>query len=258
MKRIFLLIAAFAFIATMDAQTWIQVKHATDQQRNFKIGGSFAEYGDISITIATDQNDWSPTGLSTASIIRLTCGSGDTITGLAGGADGRIITIFNVGSNSATLISESSSSTAANRFKTVAGNVRIPVNGLVTLIYDSTTSRWRVQAQSQKAGIYRGLITQTSTSAPTETAVLENSLPTTVTWARTSAGFYTATLAVATTAKVFVIVGQPTTASSPPVVVDWTWGQSSATVVITIKTYNSGTLTDADLSSTPVEIYMYP
>jgi len=80
-------------------------------------GSTFALTGDISPSqITSNQNDYSPTGLSTASTLRLTTDASRNITGLAGGADGRIIIIHNVGTNAIVLVDESSLSTDANRF----------------------------------------------------------------------------------------------------------------------------------------------
>jgi len=104
--------------------------------------------GDISPPqITSDQNDYNPTGLSTASTLRLdtdaNSGAGRSVTGLQGGADGRIILVHNVGSNPLRLKSENASSSAANRFSfpfdVVLGSKRS-----ATLQYDSTSSRWRL------------------------------------------------------------------------------------------------------------------
>jgi len=106
--------------------------------------GSVAFRGDISpTTISADQNDYNPTGLSTASTIRLTATGTFNITGLAGGADGRIIILHNVDTADALiLIDESASSTAANRFALTA-NLTLTPDTVVMLQYDSTLSRWR-------------------------------------------------------------------------------------------------------------------
>lgn len=99
--------------------------------------------GDISPTqITANQNDYSPTGLSTAAVLRLSSDATRNITGLAGGADGRVIVIHNVGSNAIVLIDESASSTAGNRFALV-GDLTINGDHSVALQYDSTSSRWR-------------------------------------------------------------------------------------------------------------------
>lgn len=109
---------------------------------------SFALPGDISPSqITSDQNDYNPTGLADASTLRLdtdsNSGAGRSITGLAGGADGRVIIIHNVGSNPLRLKSENASSSAGNRFA-LAVDVVLGSKRSATLQYDSTSSRWRL------------------------------------------------------------------------------------------------------------------
>ena len=116
----------------------------------------FALTGDITPTaLSADQNDYNPTGLSTASVLRLEAsGAARSITGLAGGTDGRIIVIHNIGATYALyLINETGggASAAANRFALGGGTLTITPNYTVILQYDSTSSRWRVLGTSAKA-----------------------------------------------------------------------------------------------------------
>lgn len=100
--------------------------------------------GRISPTqISANTNDWAPTGFSTCSVIRVSTDASRNLTGLAGGADGRLILLLNVGSNNLVLKNEDSNSTAANRFS--AGGDRTLAGGDGAILwYDSTSSRWRV------------------------------------------------------------------------------------------------------------------
>lgn len=101
--------------------------------------------------------------------------------------------------------------------------------------------------------VWRGLLTQSSTSAPTA-VVLENSLGGTITWARTSAGLYTGTLTGAFTAsKTFLSLVQGGGVDGHYQVV-----RTSADV-ITITTDDADTpaVTDSQLSSSPLEILVY-
>jgi len=95
-------------------------------------------------TIAADQNNYAPTGATTASEIFIDGGASDrNITGLAGGAAGRILGIVNKGTtNSLVLKNSSASSTATNRFLFPA-DVTLPPNTALVLRYDGTSSRWR-------------------------------------------------------------------------------------------------------------------
>ncbi len=107
--------------------------------------GTVAFTGVISPSITADQDDWAPTGLSSAAIIRLTTDATRSINGLTGGSTGRTIFLFNVGSHDAILEAEAASSTAANRFD-IAEDLTISPKAGVILQYDNTTSRWRLAA----------------------------------------------------------------------------------------------------------------
>ena len=110
------------------------------------LSANVAFSGDITPSqITSNQNNYSPTGLSTAVTLRLDTDASRDITGLAGGADGRIIIIANIGSFNIVLKHESSSSTAGNRFiLSSATDVTLTPNQDVMLQYDSTSSRWRL------------------------------------------------------------------------------------------------------------------
>ncbi len=92
-------------------------------------------------SITASQNDYAPTGFATAFLIRLTSNNNWNITGLAGGAAGRIVILVNIGAFQITLTPEDAASTAANRFTSAFGKT-ILAGLAVVLIYDSTTSRW--------------------------------------------------------------------------------------------------------------------
>ena len=94
--------------------------------------------------ITADQNDYAPTGHATASVLRLSSDALRNITGLAGGVDGRLVQIHNVGSNQIDLKGEDAGSTAANRFSGTAATYAIQAGRFGLLTYDGTASRWRV------------------------------------------------------------------------------------------------------------------
>lgn len=105
--------------------------------------GSWARSGDITPPqITANQNDYNPTGLSTASVLRLTSDASRNITSLAGGADGRIITLINVGSFPIVIKDEDGATgTAANRFS-LTGDITLNTAQAATFIYDATNARW--------------------------------------------------------------------------------------------------------------------
>lgn len=107
--------------------------------------------GDISPSqITANQNDYSPTGLSTASVLRLTTDASRNITGLAGGADGRVIFMHNVGSFNFVLMDGDTGSSSANRFNLEA-DITVRPDAVVMLQYDSTSSRWRAVGKQSSA-----------------------------------------------------------------------------------------------------------
>jgi hypothetical protein len=107
---------------------------------------AFTLSGIISPTqITANQNNYNPTSLADAAVLRLATDASRTITGLAGGASGRIITIYNVGSFNIALADESASSTDANRFA-IVGNATIAPDQSATLQYDATSARWRLKS----------------------------------------------------------------------------------------------------------------
>ncbi len=93
--------------------------------------------------ITADQNDYT---LPTADIVRLDAAAARNITGFAAGTSGQAVLIVNVGSHAITIKHQSASSTDANRVVVPwAGDCVLNASGgSAVLVYDSTTSRWRV------------------------------------------------------------------------------------------------------------------
>ena len=82
---------------------------------------------------------------SATSFIRFTNATGPTITGFANGVNGKHLTITNTGAGTVTVANNNAGSVAANRIITGTGaNVTIPTGSSVTMIYDATSSLWRV------------------------------------------------------------------------------------------------------------------
>lgn len=98
--------------------------------------------------LSGDVNNYSPTNLASSFAIRINGGAADrNITGLATGSDGRLVLIINIGAtNTLTLVDQSASSTAANRFL-IGADLVLPINASVFLRYDGTSSRWRPVGQ---------------------------------------------------------------------------------------------------------------
>jgi hypothetical protein len=94
--------------------------------------------------ITSNQNDYNPTGLNGAFELRLNSDAARNITSIAGGVDGRILIVTNVGSFVITIKDDDGSTgTAANRFA-LSADVPIAVDETRIFKYDGTSSRWRL------------------------------------------------------------------------------------------------------------------
>lgn len=101
-------------------------------------------------TISADQNNYNPTGWSTANVVRLITNNTTfrTITGAQAGAAGEVKYLVNLGAptvNSGVILTlEDAASTAANRFARMSGTNYIIADGGCIIWYDGTSSRWRI------------------------------------------------------------------------------------------------------------------
>jgi len=91
--------------------------------------------------IGANQDDYAPTNLGWSTVLRLSTDASRDITGITGGASGRILFLFNVGGFNIVLKNDVTS-TAANRFLFPADITLAPNEG-IGIMYDSTSSRWR-------------------------------------------------------------------------------------------------------------------
>jgi hypothetical protein len=94
------------------------------------------------VLAAGDTPDYAPTDFATARIVRMTSNAAgtSTLSGLAGGSNGRVITLVNVGAYAINTLASSGLSAAANRF---AEAFAVPIGGSVTIWYDGTSALWR-------------------------------------------------------------------------------------------------------------------
>jgi hypothetical protein len=91
---------------------------------------------------------------------RLSSDTSRSITGLAGGSDGKKYLIANIGANNIVFADDSPSSLAANRILTGTGDdLTLLPNQLVMAIYDNGTQRWRLGAKSGgSVGVDLGIV----------------------------------------------------------------------------------------------------
>jgi hypothetical protein len=110
----------------------------------------------VSATISANTDNWNPTGLATASALRVTLTANWNLTGIVAPSDDRLMILDNIGGGTLTL-KHDVTSTAANRFLCVGDvDMTLPVDGWTWLQYDFTSSRWRVLGTSATipAGTY--------------------------------------------------------------------------------------------------------
>ena len=94
--------------------------------------------------LTSDQDNYNPTGFDVASTIRISGDNGiRAITSLAAQTTGEKKTFLNIGSFPIYFAGEHPDGTAANRI-ILSGDFVLMPNQSVTLIYDGTSSRWRI------------------------------------------------------------------------------------------------------------------
>lgn len=94
--------------------------------------------------LAADTDNWNPTGLDGADIIRASTDASHNLTGIVAPAAMRAIVLENIGSFDLVLIHDATS-TAANRFYCPSStDLTVGTNTAVLLVYDATSARWRV------------------------------------------------------------------------------------------------------------------
>ncbi|CAB4142780.1 hypothetical protein UFOVP435_21 [uncultured Caudovirales phage] len=88
-------------------------------------------------------NNWAPVGIASCALIRVSSSTPVNITGIAvpNAAEGRLLTIRNVGSFDVTLTRDDAASSAANRFL-IGANTVLRAGDSISLTYDATAQRW--------------------------------------------------------------------------------------------------------------------
>lgn len=100
--------------------------------------------------LVADTNDWAPVNFATRTIFRISTDAARNLTGIAGGGDGRIVLLQNVGNNPLTLKHENVGSIAVNRLwigsadgATLFGDQTLRPGRSIWIIYDPVLTRWR-------------------------------------------------------------------------------------------------------------------
>lgn len=96
--------------------------------------------------LSASQNDFQPGGVTFVEvavlILRTLGGTSRSISGFAGGEDGRILFVLNEGTATIDLLHESSSSAAANRLDLYSNNNQT-IGPAIGLIYNGARQRWQ-------------------------------------------------------------------------------------------------------------------
>jgi hypothetical protein len=138
---------AFKLKVSNDGTTFVEALAIDHNSGNVALPRGVALTGVISPSqITSNQNDYNPTGGSWASVLNLSSDALRSVSGLAGGTEGRIVALVNTGSQAILLLSESASSTAANRFA-LGSDLAIGAKQTTILRYDGTAARWYALAR---------------------------------------------------------------------------------------------------------------
>ncbi len=133
---------AFKLKVSNDGTTFVEALTIDQSSGNAALPRGLALTGVIAPSqITANQNDYNPTGIASASVVNLSSDALRSISGLAGGAEGRVVALLNTGSQTIVLLNESASSTTANRF-TAGSDLAIGAKQAVLLRYDGTAARW--------------------------------------------------------------------------------------------------------------------
>lgn len=99
------------------------------------------------IALITGQNNNVPT--DTTTLLRITGpGGAFSISGLANGFDGKIVTLLNTTAHNLTISNQSTFSLAANRIQSGEGTIIVRENGTITFQYSGSLSRWMVTSHT--------------------------------------------------------------------------------------------------------------
>lgn len=137
MKKLLTLLAFFvASCSPLPAQNTLAGNLTVQQSVKFT--------GDITPPqLTADVDDYAPASFSAATFLRVAADAPRVITGLAGGADGRIVWLSNIGGYPISLAHAFTGSAAANRFDLGGANYELAAGNGLGLWYDATAARWR-------------------------------------------------------------------------------------------------------------------
>jgi hypothetical protein len=142
---------AFKLKVSPDGSAWTEALNIDQNTGNLTLPRGLSLTGVISpAQITANQNDYNPAGLAAASVLQISADAARSISGLADGTEGRCLTVINVGSQPVTLLADSASSSASNRFS-LGSDLTIAARQAAILRYDGTAARWQAIAGGARA-----------------------------------------------------------------------------------------------------------
>ena len=150
----------------------IKIADGTAPNTTLDVNGAVSFREGTALTLTNGVN--SDIALTEYSFFRITGPTAAfSITGFAGGNDGRMLTIMNNTSQVMTLTHQATS-TSANQINTGGTNTTIAANGMATLYYSSNLSKWIVTAVTGATPIFTTINTGTYTDSM---IVINNGIP---------------------------------------------------------------------------------
>jgi hypothetical protein len=144
-KHVFTVGQPHASDAVLQTPIPVLTLNATSAGGRVNVGGEML-YTAVSspAQIVANQNNYATAGYAR---LRLNTDAARSITGMAGGVDGRILYIVNVGAFGLTFTNQDVASVAANRIIVGHGApLTVAADEAIIFMYDGTTARWRVMA----------------------------------------------------------------------------------------------------------------
>lgn len=128
-------------------------------------------------TLSVNTDNWNPTGLQGASVIRISASANINLNGIQAQPAGTVITLENIGGFSIAVLPNQASSSAANRFALPRPELLQPGQSL-KLIYDGPLAEWALNQATPSVVLPVGAKRQTVLSGPTS-GTLPSFLPAT-------------------------------------------------------------------------------
>lgn len=134
---------AFKLKVSPDGSAWIEALMVDQASGNATWPRGLLLTGVVApAEITANVNDYSPAGIAGAAVLQLSADAARNVSGLAGGSEGRVVSLINVGGPPITLLDDSAASAAANRFA-FGGHLTLMAKQCALLRYNGTAARWQ-------------------------------------------------------------------------------------------------------------------